>query len=112
MCSIIPTSELISIFISRQFTMLSFNIGILHNLHKHNAKQRLKRCRRQQKSSRFIINDDCDCFCVSSVSSILHLHICLLHNNGNSILQLPDVITFASDLTFLCKTELLLLHYI
>lgn len=51
MCSIIPTSELISIFISRQFTMLSFNIGILHNLHKHNAKQRLKRCRRQQKKA-------------------------------------------------------------
>ena len=85
MCSIIPTSELISIFISRQFTMFSFNIGILHSLHKHHAKQRLKRCRRQQKSSRSIINDDCDCFCVSSASSILHLHICLLHNNGNSI---------------------------
>ena len=59
-----------------------------------------------KKSSRFIINDDGDCFCVSSASSILHLHICLLHNNGNSIFQLPDVITFASDLTFLCKTEL------
>ena len=77
MCSIIPTSELISIFISRQFTMLSFNIGILHSLHQHHAKQRLKRCRRQQKSSRSIINDDCDCFCVSSTSSILDLHICL-----------------------------------
>lgn len=28
MYSIIPTSELISIFIFRQFTMFSFNIGI------------------------------------------------------------------------------------
>jgi len=29
--------------------MFSFNIGILHSLHKHHAKQRLKRCSRQQK---------------------------------------------------------------
>lgn len=31
--------------------MFSFNICILHSLHKHNAKQRLKRYNRQQKKA-------------------------------------------------------------
>ena len=66
MCSIIPASELISIFISHQFTMFSSNIGIFRSLRKHNTRQHFKRCSRQQKSSRSIINDDSDCFCVSS----------------------------------------------
>ena len=42
----------------------------------------------------------------------MHLHLCLRHNNDSDIFQLPDAISWASDLTFLCKTELLLVYYI
>lgn len=42
----------------------------------------------------------------------MYLHHCILHNNDIGILQLTDVITLTSGLTFLCKTELLLLYYI